>query len=227
MRDKLIVTVDGPAGSGKSTVSKILAKRISYAYLDTGALYRALAYKVLQSGVASEDGEMLTKLCNNVVITLESADGDMKVFVDNQDVTDKIRTEEIGTVASDISALSVVRQSLLSVQRQAGRGGGIIAEGRDMATVVFPDADIKFYLDADASERGRRRYLELLERGMDVELDDITVSLLQRDRQDSQREIAPLRPDEKSVIIDTTFLTIDNVVEKMVELVRYFIKNTE
>lgn len=216
MNEKLIITVDGPAGAGKSTVSKALARKISYMYLDTGALYRAIAYKVAEYGISPDNEDLLSELCEKVTISVETMDGNMNIFIDGEDVTAKIRTERIGLLASKVSAVPVVRKALLYIQRKAGENGGLIAEGRDMGTVVFPYADLKFFINADAAERVRRRYQELVEKGRsNAKLEDVTRALLDRDQRDTTRDISPLKPSDDSVIIDTTFLNVEEVVEKM------------
>jgi len=224
MKNQLLITIDGPAAAGKSTVSKELSKRISYACLDTGALYRAIAYKVSEQGISSDNERLLSELCEKIRISLKKISRDMKVFVDEEDVTEKIRTEDIGLLASKVSAVPAVRRALLSIQRKAGEEGGIIAEGRDMGTVVFPYADIKFFLDADIPERAKRRYLELLEKGSSSDFEEVKVSLIKRDQQDTARNISPLKPSEDSIIIDTTSLRVEEVVEKMVGIIEGFFK---
>ena len=219
MKRKMIITIDGPGGAGKSTVSKVLAKKLGYIYLDTGALYRALAYKALKNKVLLDDVSALNSLCSNTSVGLKNVAGQMKVYVDGEDVGDKIRTEEIGLTASKISAFAVVRQSLLQLQREAGAQGGIIAEGRDMGTVVFPHADYKFYLDADIAERIKRRHKELLGKGHSSELQSIQKDMLARDKQDSEREIAPLKPTSCSIIIDSTNLSVEEIVKKIIRQV--------
>ena len=217
MQKKMIITIDGPAGSGKSTVSKMLAKRLGYIYLDTGSLYRALAYKALKDKIVLDDDSALDSLCSNISIVLKKIDGQMKVYVDGEDVGDKIRTEEIGLTASKISAFAIVRQRLLQLQREAGAQGGIVTEGRDMGSVVFPHADYKFYLDADIEERIKRRHKELFGKGNTSELQSIQKDMLVRDKQDSKREIAPLRPTSSSIIIDSTKLSVPEVIEKIIQ----------
>jgi len=219
MEKQLVITVDGPAGVGKSTVSKELAKKISYAYLDTGALYRAIAYKVWKSGLPLNDDKKLSGLCGNAKISLKLVNGDMKIFVDKEDITEKIRTEEIGLLASRVSAVPVVRKALLPIQRDAGKRGGIVAEGRDMGTVVFPDADVKFFLSADLKERTKRRYNQLLEKRISSDYSDIQKGLEKRDCQDTERNISPLKPSVDSIIIDTTYMGIDDVVEEMMKCI--------
>jgi len=217
MEKQLVITVDGPAGVGKSTVSKDLAKKISHVYLDTGALYRAIAYKVWKCGVPLDDDKKLSEVCGNAKISLKLVNGDMKVFVDKEDITEKIRTEEIGLLASAVSAVPIVRNALLPIQRDAGKRGGIVAEGRDMGTVVFPDADVKFFLSADVNERTKRRHNQLLEKGMCSEYSDTKKGLERRDCQDTERNISPLKPSVDSIIIDTTYMGIDDVVEEMMK----------
>ncbi len=217
MNKKMIITIDGPAGAGKSTVSKMLAKRLGYIYLDTGSLYRALAYKALKDKIVLDDDSALDSLCSNISIVLKKIDGQMKVYVDGEDVGDKIRTEEIGLTASKISAFAIVRQRLLQLQREAGAQGGIVTEGRDMGSVVFPHADYKFYLDADIEERIKRRHKELFGKGNTSELQSIQKDMLVRDKQDSKREIAPLRPTSSSIIIDSTKLSVPEVIEKIIQ----------
>jgi cytidylate kinase len=217
---KYVVTVDGPAGSGKSTVGRLLAQKLSYVYLDTGALYRAMALKVRMASLSPDNREKIAVLCGSTAIALRERDGTTRIVLDGEDVTELIRTPEISMLASTISALPEVRDALLSVQRDSARDGGVVAEGRDMGTVVFPGADVKFFLTAGAEERGRRRWLELRERGHEVSLEEVQRDVFQRDRQDSEREIAPLRPSDDGVLVDSTGKTIDEVVEEMLGAVR-------
>ena len=220
MNKKFVVTIDGPAGAGKSTVSKALANKLSYVYLDTGALYRAFAYKVLQEGISPCDEGELAFLCSRIKIYLETIDGNLNVFVDGENVTKRIRSEQVGLVASTVSAVSAVRERLLSIQRDVGKKGGIVAEGRDMGTVVFPSADYKFYLDAGVEERIRRRYSELLTRGSSVDYETIAGDLVARDRQDRNREIAPLKPSEDAIIVDSTRMSVTEVVGRMISIIK-------
>ncbi|PKN38142.1 MAG: cytidylate kinase [Deltaproteobacteria bacterium HGW-Deltaproteobacteria-2] len=219
MGKKSIVTIDGPAGAGKSTISKILAQNLDYIYLDTGALYRALAYKALKKKISLEDIPALADLCSSTAVVLKNIDGRMKVYVDGEDVEEKIRTEEVSMAASKISTFAVVREKLLNLQREAGANGGIIAEGRDMGSVVFPHADYKFYLDAQLEERIRRRYKELLDKGVSVEYQSVQKDMLARDKQDKQRKIAPLKVPEGAVIIDSDNLSVRGVVERIISYI--------
>ena len=216
MEKKPIITIDGPAGAGKSTVSKILAKKFNYIYLDTGALYRALAYKALKTGISIDDPASLENLCANTEVYLRNVHGQMKVYVDGEDVEKKIRTEEVGLTASKISTFPVVREKLLDLQRKAGVRGGIVAEGRDMGSVVFPEADYKFYLDASLDERTKRRHKELLLKNDTTGYESIKKDMQARDKQDSQRDIAPLKTPEGAILIDSDNLSIEGVAEKII-----------
>jgi cytidylate kinase len=217
---KCVVTVDGPAGSGKSTVSRLLARRLSYVYLDTGALYRAVALKVSKAGLSAADRAGIAALSGETDIALAELEGTTRILLDGRDVTEFIRTPEISMLASTVSALPEVRQRLLAVQREAARRGGVVAEGRDMGTVVFPGAEVKFFLTAGAEERARRRWLELRERGHEVLLDEVLRDVVWRDRQDSEREIAPLRASEDAVLVDSTGKSIEDVVEEMFRAIK-------
>ncbi|MFH1081527.1 MAG: (d)CMP kinase [Pseudomonadota bacterium] len=215
MKKGLLITIDGPAGSGKSTISRLLAKNLAYLYLDTGALYRAVAYQVMRNGIAATDEARVAELCRRMEIKLHRVDDILKVFVDAQDVTEKIRNEPVGLLASTLSAMPVVRSSLLTIQRESGKDGGVIAEGRDMGTVVFPDADLKFFLDANVEERARRRYMEMIIHGEKVGYQSLKKDLLCRDRQDRERAVAPLKVPDGAIMVDSTRLSIDAVVKTM------------
>jgi CMP/dCMP kinase len=216
---KKVIAIDGPAGAGKSTVSRAVAARLGYLYLDTGALYRALACKALKDKIDVHDSGALEKLCATTDVTLRNLNGKMAVFVDGYDVGDQIRTEEVGLAASTLSAFPVVREKLLSLQREAGAHGGIVAEGRDMGSVVFPDADAKFFLNANIEERIRRRHEELTQKNKPAARDAISRDMQARDFQDSRRQIAPLAAAPDAVVIDSTFLDVSQVVEKIMECI--------
>jgi cytidylate kinase len=220
-RRGLIIAIDGPSGAGKSTIARIIADRLGYLYLDTGAMFRTVALKVKESGVSIDDENALAEVCRNVNISFErSQDGAFRVFSNGKDVSDAIRTPEISMLTSLISARKVVRDILLQHQRRMGADGGVVLEGRDIGTVVFPDADIKFFLSASAEERGKRRYLELNAKGETTTLAQTISEVIQRDAQDEQREHAPLRKAEDAVDIDTTSLSIEEVLASMEEFVR-------
>lgn len=220
MEKRLVITVDGPAGAGKSTVSKILARKLSYIYLDTGALYRAFACKVAEEEIPADDEKRLSGLCAGINVSLKSVNSDIRILVDDEDVTEKIRTQETGMLASKVSAVPVVRKTLLSIQRETGKNGGIVAEGRDMATVVFPDADFKFFLNASVAERSSRRFTELVKKGESAKFEEVKRDLIIRDRQDSERKIAPLKPSKNSIVIDSTDMSVTDVVEKMMKVIK-------
>ena len=216
-KKKVIITIDGPAGAGKSTVSKILAEKLGYLYLDTGSLYRALAYQALKSETPLNNESALADLCLRTEIKLKNIDGKMKVFLDGMDVAENIRSEEVGVAASKISAYAAVRQCLFHLQRQAGADGKLVAEGRDMGTVVFPHADYKFYLDASMEERTKRRLNELLEKRKPAEYQSVQKDIMARDQQDTTRQLSPLKIPADAIIIDSTNLSVAEVVKKIFE----------
>ena len=216
-KKKVIITIDGPAGAGKSTVSKILAEKLGYLYLDTGSLYRALAYQALKSETPLDNESALADLCSRTEIKLINIDGKMKLFLDGMDVAENIRSEEVGVAASKISAYAAVRQCLFHLQRQAGADGKLVAEGRDMGTVVFPHADYKFYLDASMEERTKRRLNELLEKRKPAEYQSVQKDIMARDQQDTTRQLSPLKIPADAIIIDSTNLSVAEVVKKIFE----------
>jgi cytidylate kinase len=218
MNKKPVITIDGPAGSGKSTISRLLAEHLSYIYLDTGALYRAVAYRLMEAGF-QDTGPAALELCRQMHVGLKNVAGQLRVFVDGQDVTQKIRTEPIGLFASRVSAVPLVREILLALQRDIAAEGGVVAEGRDMGSVVFPDAEVKFFLSASIKARAQRRYLELLQRGEQTTLAEVENDMIRRDRQDSERSIAPLVAAADAVIVDSTDKTISQVVDIMIGVI--------
>jgi cytidylate kinase len=215
----LVITIDGPAGSGKSTVAKVLAKKMSYVYLDTGALYRAVAWQAYQEEVSETDEDALAELCRETAIRLVRVESQSRVIVNGEDVSDKLRDEHIGMFASRISAFGRVREALLPLQHEMGKAGSIIAEGRDMGSVVFPNAAVKFYLDAALSERSQRRYQEILSRSGKADYEAVEKDLMIRDEQDRNRKSAPLRIPDDAVIIDTTAMDVQGVVQLMLDVV--------
>ena len=213
--DGLVIAIDGPSGAGKSTVAHLLAQRLGYLQIDTGAMYRAVAWLMHSSGIDPDDPAAVERLCRRVDIRLERQDGRQRVLANGQDVTAHIRTPEMSLLTSRVSALGPVREAMMKVQRRMGARGGVVLEGRDIGTVVFPDADVKFFLSASAEERGRRRYLELAARGEQVTLEETIRAVASRDLQDSQRDLAPLRMAGDAIDIDSSGRTIDEVLEAM------------
>jgi len=211
-----IIAIDGPSGAGKSTVARLLAQRLGYLYIDTGAMYRSIGWKAKKERIDPSDETGLADLCARTDVTIKKDNSDPRFYVDGVDVTGEIRTPEMGMMASAVSKSPAVRARLLTLQRALGKNGGVVMDGRDIGTVVFPGADWKFYLDATAGERGKRRYRELKEKGMDVDLARITEEIKDRDRQDSGRSIAPLRKADDALLIDSSVLGIDEVINRMV-----------
>ena len=207
-----IITIDGPSGSGKSTVSREVARRLGYTYLDTGAMYRAVGWLTIQENIDPTDTDQLAPLLATMELAMAPGPEDVLVHVNGQDVSRAIRTADMGMVASRVSAMPLVRQKLVEMQRQIGRKGRIVAEGRDMGTVVFPQAPHKFFLNASAEERARRRTLQLRERGEEVEQEEILQQLMARDEADSSRALSPLKPAADTIIIDSSQMDAAQVV---------------
>jgi cytidylate kinase len=214
-KNGLVIAIDGPSGAGKSTAAKLLARRLGYIYIDTGAMYRSIGWKAKREGVDPADEAALAGLCSRTAVTIKEDNSDPRFYVDGTDVTGEIRTAEMGMMASAVSRSPAVRARLLALQRELGNTGGVVMDGRDIGTVVFPDAEAKFYLDASAEERGKRRYLELRAKGEEVDLEQITREIRERDLQDSSRALAPLRKADDALLIDSSTLTIDQVLERM------------
>lgn len=211
-----IVAIDGPAGSGKSTIARLLAKKLKFDYIDTGAMYRAFTLKALREGLDLDSGEALITLAEKTELDIrqDAADG-IKVMLDNEDVTSLIRTPQLTKKVTYIAKVGGVREVMKRNQRSIGKRGRCVFEGRDIGTIIFPEAKYKFYLDADFNERVNRRCKELLEKGQDVLFEDIDRDLKVRDHKDMTREIAPLSRADDAVYIDTTHLNIDEVVDKV------------
>ncbi|MBL0226249.1 MAG: (d)CMP kinase [Geobacteraceae bacterium] len=218
--DGLVIAIDGPSGAGKSTVAHLLAERLGYLQIDTGAMYRAVAWLLDQAGIDPDDLEAVKRLCSTVDIRLERQAGLQRVIANGQDVSALIRTPEMSLMTSRVSALRPVREAMMQAQRRMGARGGVVLEGRDIGTVVFPDADVKFFLSASAEERGRRRYLELAARGQQVTLEETVRAVADRDLQDSQRDLAPLRMAADAIAIDSSGRSVDEVLDSMVDACR-------
>ncbi|MBE5752685.1 MAG: (d)CMP kinase [Clostridiales bacterium] len=209
------IALDGPAGSGKSTVAKILAKEYNILYLDTGAMYRACALKAVRENVAPQDSEGVKKLLEYLDVKVEYLDGAQHTYLDGEDVSDKIRANEVSMAASHISAHPCVRIKMVEMQRVIAKQMSCILDGRDIGSTVLPDAKFKFYLTADSAIRAKRRYDELLERGQNVDFDKLHAEIVQRDKQDSEREFSPLVCANDAIVIDTSEMSIDEVVAKI------------
>lgn len=211
---KKIIAIDGPAGAGKSTVSKIVAKKLGYTYIDTGAMYRAVGLKIFESGKPLTE-KFLSEVTEKIEIELDES---ARVFADGEEVTKKIRTPEVSKLASDVSKFGFVRKKLTELQRKMARRGKVIMDGRDIGTQVLPDADLKIFLTASLDERARRRFEELKEKGQTVELEKIKEEIFLRDKQDTEREIAPLKKADDAILLDTTNLSVEEVAEKIFQL---------
>lgn len=211
------MAIDGPAGAGKSTVAKAVAKRMGYRYMDTGAMYRALAWKVMRQGSDPNDEDVLARILDSTAVRLGSDAGSPTVILDGADVSGAIRTPEVGQMASRVSGLKLVRRRMADLQRNMGRGGRIVAEGRDMGTVIFPDADVKIYLDASLETRARRRFKELAGRDPSLTLEATLADVRHRDRRDKERAIAPLRKADDAMLVDSTALSVTAVVDRILQ----------
>jgi len=216
----LIIAIDGPSGAGKSTLAKRLAKELGFVYLDTGAIYRALAFKVLRQGVDLADDTRLAELVGSTEIDLQERDGRLEVLLDGMDVAPEIRTPEVSQMASKVSALKIVRERLLDLQRDMARRGSVVAEGRDIGTVVFPDAEVKIFLHASAEERARRRCAELRAAGRTADLAETLREMAERDKRDSERDLAPLRMADDALRIDSSTVGADELAHRVLSEIR-------
>ena len=212
------IAIDGPAGAGKSTVAQKVAKELSFVYVDTGAMYRAMALYLLRKGVNREEPDEIGEACQNAEISIEYQNGEQIVLLDGENVNAHIRTEEVGAMASVSSAVPRVREKLLDLQRKLARTMSVVMDGRDIGTTILPDADVKIYLTASSLTRARRRYLEYQEKGEACDLAEIQKTIEERDQRDMTREISPLCQAEDAVLVDSSELTIDETVEKILSV---------
>jgi len=219
-----LITIDGPSGSGKGTVCHVLAKKLNWHLLDSGALYRILAYAALQQKVNLDDKSGLADLALALEVSFVSNGEGVDTLLSGENVGDKLRTEEVGKAASEVASIQEVRSALLARQKAFLQKPGLIADGRDMGTIVFPDAKLKIFLDASAEERARRRFNQLQDKGFNVSIAQILSEIKERDHRDRNRAVAPLRPADDAFVIDSTTLTVDEVVEQILNLVALKLK---
>ena len=209
------VAIDGPAGAGKSTIAKQVAKENGYIYVDTGAMYRGLAIHFLNLGIDPKDTEKIIEACKDVEVTIGYESGIQQIYVNGENVTAKLRTEEVGNMASKTSAIPAVREKLLELQKTLAREKDVIMDGRDIGTNILPNADVKIYLTASVETRAKRRYDELASKGESCDFDEIARDIKERDERDMTREIAPLKKAEDAILVDSSDMTIDEVVSKI------------
>lgn len=214
------IAIDGPAGAGKSTIARRVAKELSFIYVDTGAMYRAMALYLLRKEVNRDDTEQIGNICQDAEISIEYQNGEQIVLLNGENVNSYLRTEEVGNMASVSSAVPRVREKLLSLQRKLAKDMSVVMDGRDIGTTILPNADVKIYLTASSLTRARRRYLELQEKGTVCNLDDIQKDIEERDQRDMNREISPLRQAKDAVLVDSSDLTIQQVVDRILQIFR-------
>lgn len=215
------IAIDGPAGAGKSSIAKALSKRLGYIYIDTGAMYRAVALFFLENNVADGTDSRIESLLDKLEISIKYEDGAQKVILNGEDVTGKLRLEEIGKLASKFSAIGSVREKLVALQRKLAQKENVVMDGRDIGTVVLPNADLKIYLSASSKVRAKRRYLELLEKGQtDLDINDIEDEIIKRDEADMNRDISPLKQADDAYYLDSSDMTLEEVVSKILSMVK-------
>ena len=215
------IAIDGPAGAGKSSIAKALSKRLGYIYIDTGAMYRAVALFLVENNVSDGTDSRIESLLDKLEISIKYEDGAQKVILNGEDVTDKLRLEEIGKLASKFSAIGSVREKLVALQRKLAQKENVVMDGRDIGTVVLPNADLKIYLSASSKVRAKRRYLELLEKGhTDLDINEIEDEIIKRDEADMNREISPLKQADDAYYLDSSDMTLEEVVSKILSMVK-------
>jgi cytidylate kinase len=217
MKNKIRIAIDGPSGAGKSTIAKLVAKKLGIDYIDTGAMYRAIGYKVLNNQIDLGDRQALGKMLNRTEIDFVSGD----IVLDGEIVNDKVRTPEISKIASDASALQEVREKLVALQRQMGQAKSVVMDGRDIGTNVLTDAEYKFFITASTAERAKRRWLELTEKGENADLAQVEADIIQRDHNDSSRKLNPLKKADDAVELDTTGMSVEEVTKKILEVITW------
>ncbi|MBI1821454.1 MAG: (d)CMP kinase [Nitrospirae bacterium] len=215
MANEVTIAIDGPSASGKTTVARLLAKELGYSCLDTGLLYRAVAWKVVKEKIDPENETEVSRLCRNNLVSLKKKGPLFTIWVDQRDITGELKTPQLSNVSSVISKYRAVRENLITLQRDIGKEAGVILLGRDIGTEILPNAPVKFFMDASTEVRGRRRYEELTQKGFQVNLEQTIQEMIRRDKQDSERKIAPLLKADDAILIDTSRVTLEKVVEKM------------
>lgn len=212
------IAIDGPAGAGKSTIAKQIAKKLSFIYVDTGAMYRAMALFMLRNGISGNDTEKIEKECENVDITISYIEGEQQVLLNGENVTALLREEQVGNMASSVAKIGVVRTKLVSLQQKLAKEADVIMDGRDIGTCVLPNADAKIYLTATSKERAKRRFEELKAKNSACDIDEIERDIIARDEQDMNREVSPLKQAEDAVLVDSSNMGIEQVVETIIEI---------
>ncbi len=223
---KLVIAIDGPAASGKSTTSKLTAERLGYLHVDTGGMYRAMTLKVLEERIDINDEAKIAKLAEQTEIRLQQVGNTLKVFLDKRDVSDAIRSQKVTKAVSAVSSIKVVREVMVREQRRMGERGGIVLEGRDIGTVVFPNADLKIFMVANVEERARRRQKDLKKQNVEIPLQELIDEIGERDRKDSKRDISPLRRADDAIVLDTSNLSIEQQVDFIVTQAKKVIDST-
>lgn len=215
----MIVAIDGPAGTGKGTVAKLISERLDFVYIDTGAMYRCITLKMIRENISLDEEEKIKDLLERTKITFKNLDDKQHVYLDGEDVSDLIRKPNVNELVSPVSAIKIIRIKMVELQRKLGEEGNVIMEGRDITTVVFPNAEVKIYLDAKLEIRAERRYKELVERGNNVTYEDTLESIRKRDKNDMEKEMGALKIAEDAVVIDTSNMTIEEVYDKIKEII--------
>lgn len=215
----MIVAIDGPAGTGKGTVAKLISERLDFVYIDTGAMYRSITLKMIRENISLDEEEKIKDLLERTKITFKNLDDKQHVYLDGEDVSDLIRKPNVNELVSPVSAIKIIRIKMVELQRKLGEEGNVIMEGRDITTVVFPNAEVKIYLDAKLEIRAERRYKELIARGNDVTYEDTLESIRKRDKNDMEKEMGALKIAEDAVVIDTSNMTIEEVYDKIKEII--------
>lgn len=219
MKKGLIIAIDGPAASGKSTTAQLLAQKLGYVYIDTGAMYRACALKAKKMGIDINDEESIRELLDDIDIRIENHNSKNRIFLDGEDVSEDIRADDISALASAISAIPAVRYKMVELQRKMGEKGGVILDGRDIGTFVFPTAEVKFFLTANPEVRAKRRWLELQQKGINKDFSEVLADLVKRDNNDSQRALAPLKKADDAIEVDTSNMTIEEQTDYLYQII--------